>query len=396
MESVSNDVSGVDAEEVGNYLSSFSLADQNQEEFVTSALPHAKRGESEDRMKEEEALVIELSPNLRTMKQAEGINAKIKEAEAKLSRLDYTGNDYLVLDELFQLNVDLFKTQVHLLEDRGILPQDFVEKVKEFMDDKSKEVSFQEPNKQLKSEAFSTFIMLILLANWLQIPAVKTQSIYGNHYFELYKLEEDLGWIIDGALHLTMQHQVHKQIFDNIMEKAQFSKIDLERGITFVTIAVFNGYQQILPYLEGKGYYENQTVLQRILGWCFTKNLLEYVDFSLIGEKKDPLITFFPFLVKYGSLDKIEDYFNDRFKNLSGWEKAYKWIDLHCQAAEILASRNPEKAISYLDKAKEEVRDKLWTTFFTSNKSQWDEKYKIAMERIAQVRNQLTGSSASI
>ncbi|NGX51623.1 MAG: hypothetical protein K1060chlam2_01496 [Chlamydiae bacterium] len=398
MESVSNDVSGIDSEEIENYL--FSLSEESQrEEFVTASYSRVKSGESEERMRAEESLNRELTPNLRDMVREERVKDEINEVKSKILNVGSGVETYSLIEALFELNMKLFKIQIPLL-----VSQDFANETNQLIAKISH--SSEEIDAELKYEPSYTYCMLLLCANELASLAAFSALPYGNHYLKLYNLEVETECKILGTELLVLQILAHQSVvgifLKPLLELSKDPKKndsqEMESLVTttslkakkFAEEAVFPGTQQILHALRERGNPEALTkfILSYVLFFHFSKISLATMGSSFPNSERDPLIAFLPFVVEHASLDKIGLYFNERFESLPEWERAYKWIDLHCQAAEILIN-NPKRALAFLDRAKNEVKNTLWTTFFTSNKSMWDEKYKMAMARIAQIRSQI-------
>ena len=108
----------------------------------------------------------------------------------------------------------------------------------------------------------------------------------------------------------------------------------------------------------------------------------------------DLINQFLPYVVKYDSLDRVKACFDDFYKYKSEAEKAYLWIDLQCQAAEIVASTDSKKSADYLELAKKEREEKLWTYFFSPRRAEITHHAELATARIKKAASKCQGLSS--
>ena len=222
--------------------------------------------------------------------------------------------------ELFPLGLAFFKLQAEVLKQTDGPVQELAEKVKRL---KKFRLALQEAAAEVYDKNTPEAVHLYL-----------------SPYLELFELEKETDLPLFGTRLLSMQAFEYRERF-----RAKLQSEGLYRDV------VIPNLQKIMGYLEQEKEYEK------------LKDVVEdyiYYFLQLPWASSDPFMAAFPYIVKYGSLKPLEGVFFDRknfFDKLE--DRVYQWIDLHCQAAEIVAPSDPNKAEEYLVKAAKETEDLL-------------------------------------
>jgi len=278
--------------------------------------------------------------------------------------------------EKFSLTLELFRLKMQVFLQEGGSVQRFLEE--------AKERTFKGKNGVLKGELFTHYAQLFML-----MPSMKKDvwSIsYPSPYLQLYELEQESGFNFNGTLLLKLQYEV----YDETLRDMFLNRIGIEEPIVpchdkrykeYYWDISFPGMQRIMDHLESEG---ETKLLKRLL----ERTIILYLEigtYNVIPNKEiDPLVELFPYIIKHDSMDLIEDYIFVRFSYLNDWDVAYKWVDLHCQAAEMLAPDDQEKAEAFLKKARGEVKARIWAFPFSPNKQEWEATREKAFIRVTQ------------
>jgi hypothetical protein len=172
---------------------------------------------------------------------------------------------------------------------------------------------------------------------------------YPSPYLQLAALEKATHFPVGGSENLVKEMAQDVKIF----KKAAISDYSLRQknkeAAQVYQQLVFPNFKKIVETLENEKDIERIQKVVAIYVTCLTPELSD-----AIGPALDPFVHALPYIAKYGSLANIEPYFNERFKKETPWDKAYLWVDLHCQVAELLATTDTAKAQEYLAKAEKQ------------------------------------------
>lgn len=244
------------------------------------------------------------------------------------------------------------------------------------------EEAFSEELKQEICKIYAGLIEAAFLGHKL------SKSIpYHSFCLQLFELEKETGLEVSGMMLLMQECVVLKDIYYNkakgIILTLKYDMLGLRK---FYSETVFPAVMKILPYMEkGGGQEDLQMPLKFIMSIMYT-DLLVANEPPTIDESNDPLVHLLAYIAKYSSLSEIDEYFSERYKDRSEIDKAYLWIDLNCQAAEILASIDPNKSHEYLEKAQKEKESKLWAYPFSTKRAAIQAKANEAASRIEAAR----------
>ncbi len=317
-----------------------------QQETQPQALP----GESEKKLKASEDMHRALAPNLRNLDREQEIQIQLTTALFPQTR--------------FSLFSELLKIKLKEFEKQGGSVSELAQEMHVFIEKKTPLTeAFTEELKQGICKIYAGLVDTAFLGHKLSetIP-------YQSFFLQLFELEKETGFEVSGKMLLMQECIVLKNI---CLKKANgiILHVDLLGVRKFYSETVFPTMLKILPYMEKGGEQEDLQMSLKFIISMMHIDLLADKELPTIDQSIDPLIHFLPYIVKYSSLEKIEEYFNIRYKDLSEIDKAYLWIDLNCQAAEILASIDPNKSHEYLEKAQKEKDSKLWAYPFSTKRS---------------------------
>ncbi len=337
------------------------LPQEKVEAVVTQE--HTAPGVSENRMKAEEALQRATSPNLRILEREQEIKAKIKITSSPTQR-------FTLLKEIFQMKVQAFT------QDGGSI-ENFADETRSYKGKTGADLEplFSGTQRGLKKDLFTIYAFMYLTSE--SMPRFSTQYPYKSLFLELYQLEEDTGFRLAGTGLLISEAKSLLKGMIKLFENNS-SESDLKK---FYWDLMYPDTLKIFQHLEKGGNIDLLKIAVSLNGMAFFKPDIYHL-FSTTSEGKDPLVDFLPYIVKYGSLEAIKPYCDDRFKDLSEVEQAYQWIDLCCKAAEILAPINQKKSAEYLDQARKEKEAKLWAYPFYPYRAEIEAKAKLATARI--------------
>lgn len=308
--------------------------------------------------------------------------------------------------ERFPLLLELFKMKIEEMKKNGLTSEEYLAELKTRLTNHPNRL-FDGENSAIKNE-------LAILAHVTYECAKRSSGI--NAHFKLFELEKETGFALEGLDNLV--HQVENDVTTLLHVKMQ---LDVQK---------LAHYSVLIGALTGKDISLSLENLQSLPTASLPKNIKTSSDFygkvvlpnsqkaidqlEKVGDKAriekifklsvkcfsvvpvhlglDPLIQLLPYIAKYGSLedDDIKKYFNKHFSELTPHERAYKWIDLHCQAVEILIPTDLAKAQSYLKIAETLAQDKIFSpSFFSFNRSAILQKQREALARIDEAKAKL-------
>ncbi len=321
-------------------------------EPIVTPQQEAKPGESEARMRAEEALLRETSSNLKNLGRKKKVDAEVTALIKNQKPLESL---MPTLMKVFELDINLLQEQLDDCKNAGIDLKELAQEIRIRMDKKNETLPFEGKHKELKNEVFKTYVEFLKTLGFHVTAVMKllspfsnqptTPSPYINPFIQVYEFEEKNGFPTLSTALLSTEAEVHLVIL-SLGLRREHPALRL-----FYNGALFTGTLKLLNYLEEKKETEllNKVFKSHVLGIFFQS--ISIGKFWNHQVKTDPLIHFLPYVAKYGSLDQIEDYFNERFKKLEPPEKALKWMELYNNAGELLLSIDQEKSNFYLQKA---------------------------------------------
>lgn len=326
-------------------LENLSLATHNIESNV----------DSESLLKAEESFHRATAPNLRNLDREQALEDQIKASKTA--------------EEKFPLVKELFKLKIEAFKNTGACLEDFCYDV--WIHYKQNRNTSYDYEDDLKN----TIKKLYFSLRSLSFEQYKKNSVQ-SPALQIFELEKETGFILFGPFLLLneLEHDfylIHQAFHDNPtqMEPLYWNHV----------VPHFN---KIFTYLENEQY--PPTLIGLILKKCnHILNLCNKV-FSTSKPGYDPFHHFFPLIVKYFPEQEAELIFKDRVKNLEKLEKSLQWINLHCQASELLASTDLNRALGYLNVAEKEVENQLWTYPYPFNNRGIEQKQKQGQARIEQ------------
>ncbi len=365
------EISGVgESSTIDRYDAAVEKEPKKIEDAQQEAQPQALSGESEKKLKASEDMHRALSPNLRNLNREQEIQAELTIAVFPQTR--------------FSLYSELLKIKLKEFEKQGGSVSELAQEMHSFIEKKVPlEEAFSEGLKQEICKIYAELIETAFLGHKLSkaIP-------YQPFCLQLFELEKETGFELSGKMLLMQECLVLKDIYFNKAKGIiSLTHIHDMSGVRkFYSETVFPAIMKILPYMEKGGEKEDLQMSLKFVISMMCIDLSAGKELPTIDESNDPLIHFLPYIVKYSSLSEIDKYFNERYKDRSEIDKAYLWIDLNCQAAEILASIDPNKSHEYLEKAQKEKDSKLWAYPFSTKRSTIQAKANEAATRIEAAR----------
>lgn len=325
----------------------------------------AKPGESEARMVAEEALHRETSPNLKALGRKDKVAQEIKKMiDAKKPLEPFLP----ILNKSLALYLNLLQEELDDCKKEGINLKDFAEEVRARLEAKEKTPPVKET---IKNAVFQSYEM-INLNLFLHSISMKTPPflslnsfsppIYTHPYLQLYELEKNNDFFALGTKLLDLEMAALQSILGSLLD-AKLKELK-SRDIFFrenPTLEIFyngayiDGIAKILEYAEKKQETDridritNDILLKRI----FFPPILEYIE----NKNSNTIQRFFPYIVKYASLEEIQPYFDKRYEMLEASERQLKWVELHIDAFHLLENSAPEKAFVYALKGKELLKE---------------------------------------
>lgn len=336
------------------------ILDQKQisEKAATQIPDHRIPGETENMAKAQEVLQRAISPNLRNLEREQALQDQIKAAKTAEEK-------FPLVKDLFKLKTEAFKSTGESIEEfsaeaLGHLRQNGTTVYDYGNDFKNKITSLCFNLCDLSQQQFNK--------NSLQSPAL-----------QLFELEKTTGFSLFGPFLLLKEFQHDFNLLHHAFHHDPATMEPLYWN------HVVPHFHKILNFLE------NEKKLPTLIFDTLKKgtdilNLCSKV-FSTSKPGYDPFHQFFPLIVKYFPQQKAELIFKDRVKNVQKIEKSIQWINLHCKAAEILATTDLNKAIDYLTVAENELKNQFWTYPFPFNNPEIEKKRKEAKARIEQAYN---------
>jgi hypothetical protein len=315
--------------------------------------PTISPAESKKILEANEAMYKALVPNLRRLMREEIFNAKLEKTKDPIKR-------FYLIGGVLRLKVEAFKQEGGSLEE-------LAEEMKPRIADKNF-LPLEGKHSELKEEIFRCYASLMKLAYEMNAAS--------SHFLKLYELEKEIGLVILGTPLLVLEALAYEQV------RQDRDFFDLYR---FLSNTALPNWQKIISYLE----QENEiAVLEQLINTyiksVFTQsNLKERLSWMIDDFHPTLLNQAMPYIVKYGAFDSLRKPFDEMAKPFYSWDKAYLWIDMNCQAAEIVAAKEPNKAAGYLAEAEKEMHDQLWSYYFSPVKKVIADKRKEAEERIA-------------
>jgi hypothetical protein len=294
--------------------------------------------------------------------------------------------------EKFPVLLELLKLKIEELKQSGISCEAYIKELKQHLEGK---LLFEGDNSALKNE-------LLVLTGFTYTCARKSRGI--DAHLKLFELEKETGFALDGSDHLVSQVVNDIAVFYTLTFADLNRKIKIVSGVVqdvpflgeaLVRIfeifkqsqknqqtpsdlywnTVFPNFKKVVELLEKEQDIER---IQKVF-----KMYIPCLHVDLQDSTRDPLAQALPYIAKYGSLENIEPYFNQRYKEKTPWDKAYLWVDLHCQVAELLATTDKAKAQDLLAKAD---KQKPVLTFSLFHRVAQRQKLTEAEARIAAAR----------
>ncbi len=354
--------------------------------------PQAEPGETENRMKAEEALQRALSSNL-------GLLQREQAAIAQINTVNHA-------HERFPLVIELFKISVEKCKAAGLSVQELATELKSRLQNNVL-TPFEGPHADLKTDLCGTYLRLMGLAN--EIGQAKDLP-YTSPSLKLFELEKDTGFSIQGILHLQKEYLDSKAIVDESLKKeTSFSnfrnwlrysvnaELDSPQLAQFYRETFIPNTQKIIGLLEKEG---DLTALKGIVE-SYLKvviamyplcpppiketqdpSILTHLEQSVRTEyayaQQHPFILSLPSIAKYASPEavKLVLHRSDLFLVL-----------FYCEKAEIMATTDQKQAQHYLKQA-EQVTNSIF--FWDRRRSMVEELQKSkALNRIAEIKAKL-------
>lgn len=349
--------------------------EEKKEETINSTETSSNSSETEERMRAEESLKLATMPNLREMN-------RIEEIKRELARTT-------LLDKQFYLYKELFSLQFQGYRDSGGSVDFFIFKAqKAYKIEKDEKEAFVNSFGEKEKELFIIYDQIRELCVLMYEESTKqlastthvsnVSEPYKPYLLQLLELEGSLDCHILGALLLSVEIMYSKQMM-HLMLKDTIS--DNERKYYWEVYV--NEIYELLVF-EAKWYDSTSGASSALaatkLKLIFDPNAVK--DFSYIEDAVDPVEQFFPFVVKYGDIEIMKGRFDEVNQKLPEWERNFQWVELHIKAADQLIPINPEKAQSYLEKAKELTKTTLWCYPFSPNRANWNEKRDEALRQL--------------
>ena len=339
--------------------------------YPTSFEQQANSGENEARMKAEEALYRETSPNIKALGRKEKIEAQISDL---FKKKDPLGPLMPITIKMFMLRMELLQEQLDDCKKQGIDLKEFAKEVRIRLGNENEVIPFEGEYKELKTEVFLTYGLFLwslqfhgIIAKLPSSPFIHQSaapSEYINPYIRVFEFEEKNAFTVLNLDLLSLEVKAHLDIFidllKNRMSELKRPHINFMREVSslrlFFNGSLFTGTQMLLNHLEKKKESDliDKVINSHVLGIFFHPHFIK--ECWNHKDETDPLIHFLPYLAKYASLEQVEDYFNIRFQKLEPYEKAMKWIELHIDCVHVLEPTYPEKAFSYALKAQALIR----------------------------------------
>jgi hypothetical protein len=353
------------ATEVNHQFSASPLIDESKKEVPSPAVENnvALTEEGIKALIAKEAEYKALAANLFLFLREQDLNRGLSQIKDPVMRL-------VCLSNLLEVKIELYKRAGGSV----------AELVKEYQMDKP-----SEPGQEI-CQLYTTLLE--------EAQKITKPDKYCAPFLRLYELEQRSGLVINGKTLLIHQAEklaeIKSKMWNALCDENYYIRIgELSNFQSFILQICIPTLQQLLKYAENE---KDPIVMRRLLDRYmdtplkyeqFRKILYSWIlslderFFFYINRWDAPFNFIFPYLVKYGSLNEAKDYFNSRWT--CSWERAYKWVDLCCQAAEI----NPEKAKEYVSLAEKEVKQQLMPYLFSWNRKAILQKQKEANERIA-------------
>jgi hypothetical protein len=354
-------ISKIDLQDVSNHYiepKDQLLSDRKIEKKTASInVDQTRTGNTEILFKAQEALQRATVPNLKQLDREQTLKTKIDAAK--------TAHDkFLLVKELFKLKVEALKNS-------GVSIEEFSTEHRKTWWYLFAKTSYKDP---LKNEIIKTYEQLRVLVQEL----CKEGSL-DSPALQFYELEKETGFSDLGAFLLMKEVEHTFNLLKYAYQQKNFALMQQLYWSHFVP-----NFKKILGYLESdkKDPESNQMVIEvaaDILDLC--KN-----GFATANPNEHPFVPFLKIILKYVSLEDAELFFNEQFKGLNPLDKIVRWIDLHCQAAEILAPTNLDRANHHLKAALIETESKLWAFRFSFNKTAIQQKKQEALARIARAK----------
>lgn len=275
------------------------------------------------------------------------------------------------LNARFTLMLELYKMKIEACKQAGYSVRDLDALLEKIGNEKSEDGAiqvFDQTPLPLKELLFLTqgaehFAEKCNLSDRFQSP-----------FFQLAQVEKEMDFPF-GKLNLLIS-EVHLDI-------KLFGSVPNQIAAAFYHKTLFPNFVKVMETLElEKETSKAQAVFNMYLA-CFHPYCFN--TFNRDGVE-DPLIAALPYIAKYGSLNDIEPYFNEKYKEAKAWDKTYAWIDLHCRCASILAESDKAKAQGYLDQAKRLLQEKLTFTLSPFTYYEIAKVREKAQERIADLK----------
>jgi hypothetical protein len=267
----------------------------------------------------------------------------------------------------FNLMLELYKMKIEACKKAGYSGQDLYSLIEKVSVEKNEGIKiFNEAPAPLKELMFifdgaSHFAKNCILS-----------AKFPSPYLQLAQVEEKMDFPFTG-LELLVE-EIHLDV--KLFLLHPYSATD------FYDKTLFPNFVKVIEALERENEASKVQAVFNMYISCLQPRTFEPLNRD---GKKDPLIQALPYIVKYGSLDNIEPYFNKKVENEKPYDKTYAWIDLHCQCAELLANTDKEKAKGYLAKAEKLVQEKLPAPFFSFTDTALSQVREKALSRIAKV-----------
>ncbi len=338
----------------------------------------ARLGDSEKRMKFEELLHRASSPNLSNLD---------RELVLKI-QLDGRLN----LKQQFPLLIELFKIKVQALKNAGISPEEFAAQIKSWAESNVLPELDKEPElKENGGMALSLLLLLLQTVDNIDLPR------FSGFDGDQTELKKELCVLAMGLF--TTADSLSKPFFSTSNTSLQLFDLEKETGFAlFESNLLCKELRRILN-LDTGWFLKNITPLQKTLSHLENEGRFERITqivnqrLSTLASREDSLQVL-PYIIKYTSPEKLETYFKDRFEKFSKlshnwWKNSLRSVELHCEAAEMIAPLDKQKAQDYLAQAEKEMKDKLRAHFFSLNRTSIEQRRLQAEKRIAEAKKNI-------
>ncbi len=344
----------------------YDLSFENPSPKEASAIadqPQAEPGETENRMKAEEALQRALCLSQREQSTIAQFRSKTH------------------AHEKFPLVIELFKISVEKFKAPGLSLQDLAAELKSRSESRILG-PFEGPQGRLKTDLCTAYLRLMGLAE--EISQAKDLP-YTSPWLQLYELAKETGFSLkQPKLLLFKEFDQCKSIADS--QQAWLPTIEASK---FYCDTLIPNSQKIMHYLEKEREFQSMKFM--------TFHLIRGISFMhpttlSSAEAQERLAPLLPYLAKYASPKWLESYLNQDGIFVKKWTPNDDLlVCLYCEKAVITSSTDQKQAQDYLAKAENLVKTRLlaYPFTFSFNRRDIEQKQQEAVKRIAEVKAQL-------